>query len=143
MSLILHIFSIIQWPLINQSTRLNQLMFRSTKFRGVSVICEFFPVFIEYSETWVEWNNCTQMATFHKRTCRKQINRGRLGVLNILTLFAAIWNANVMYILANKKSVEAPSSWFRSLCIYLNQNLRMDWHIFLSNFYVYEMLFFA
>ena len=82
-----------------------------------------------HSETWVEWNTCTQMATSHKRTCRKQIKRGRVAVLNLLKLSAVIWNANIMYILANKKRVEAPP-----FCIKLNKYLRMDSHTHYNNF---------
>ena len=36
----------------------------------------------------------------HKRTCRKQIDRGRVAALNMLKLSVVIWNANIMCILA-------------------------------------------
>ena len=34
---------------------------------------------------------------------RKQINCGKVAVLNLLKLSVVVWNANIMYILANKK----------------------------------------
>ena len=41
---------------------------------GGSVICEFCLVFMECSETWVEWNNCTQMDNLIKVHVGSKVN---------------------------------------------------------------------
>ena len=71
---------------------------------------------------------------------RKQIKRGRVGVIHLLNHSAAIWNANIMSIPA-KKMCGGPNLLILTP-MYLPKS-EFETGLVLSDFFVYELLFFV